>query len=68
MKSLIVLPDRSPLIGSDDWNTFVALKNDILLAEKILARMKAEYTRREREILQKLDEGGSIENSGRIAS
>lgn len=68
MKNLIVLPDRSPMIPSAEWSLFVSLSNDIRLAEKILAQMRSEYRRRERDILQQLKQGARIENGGKIAS
>ena len=67
MTNLISLPDRSPTITSEEWRTFVTLSNDIRLAEKVLSRMKAEYKRRERDILEKLRQGASIEHGGRVA-
>jgi len=67
MTNLTVLPDRSPLIPSDEWSYFVQLATDIRLTEKLLRVMKNEYRKREQEIHRKLKDGASIENAGRVA-
>lgn len=67
MGTLINFQRKSPLIPKEEWNSFVNLTRDILLAEKVLKRMKAEYSERQRHILSKLGAGAAIENGGKVA-